>query len=182
MKQAWLAFARTLLQPIEGWKALKRLHLAPQKFNSLVFFPALALAAVVRLLAAIFWQDLGLQQALPLALDTFCAYFFSYFLTLILIKVLLPMDTRDLFDTDFGKNFVASAMTSLTLFDVLCQGFPMLQPVFVFLPVWTIFSIVKGTRILGVDEHRRVQTDTILSALTIGLPFGCFWLLGEIFK
>lgn len=179
-KKIWLAFFRTLLQPVEGWKALKRLRLTSQRFNSIVFFPSLALATATAFISAMTWQEMELNQALPLSLNTFCGFFFGYFCTLILIKFLLPPSFRGLFDTDFGKNMTGAAITSLALFDVLCQAFPMLQPIFAFLPAWTIFSISKGVRILGVEEKYRVQTATLLSVLTIGLPIGISFLMKSL--
>lgn len=116
-----------------------------------------------------------------MGLVTFCGFFFSYFLTLIFIKFLLPANCRDIFDTNFGKNYIATAMTSLALFDSLCLALPMLEPILVFLPVWTIFSICRGVKILGVPERHRAQTATIVSMLTLGLPWAMDWLMGNIF-
>lgn len=176
----WGKFFRILLSPVEGWKQFKRLKLSPEKCNSVLLFPALALCAVVTFISAFVWQNADLQKALPMALEQFCSYFFAYFCVLILAKPLLPKDVRELFDKPFGKNFIAVAMTSLILFEVLLSILPMLQPVLVFLPLWTIFIICRGTRILGVPAELQTQTDTILSILVIGLPLAINWLFSFV--
>ncbi len=178
----WSIFFRILLSPVEGWKALKRLHLSPEKCNSTLLFPSIALAAAVIFVTDTYFQDQPIQKSLPIALENFCGFFFGYFCVLILGKILLSKETRGAFDTSFGKNFVAVGMTSLALFDVLYEAFPMVQPVLVFLPLWTIFILSRGCRLLGIPQDGRIQTTTIISVLTIGLPIAIRWILGILFS
>ena len=176
----WGIFFRILMSPVEGWKKLKRLHSTPEKVNSILLFPSLALVAIAGFISSLCWNLLTVQQALPKAIEAFCGFFFGYFCVLILVKLLLPKEGREAFDKPFGKNFVAVAMTSLAIFDVLIFALPMLQPVLVFLPLWTIFIICRGCRLLGVPEKIQIQTSTILSVLTIGVPWAISWLFSVI--
>lgn len=134
------------------------------------------MVAVVSFISSLCWNSLSVQQALPKAIEAFCGFFFGYFCVLILIKLLLPKEGREAFEKPFGKNFVAVAITSLAIFDLLVFILPMLQPVLVFLPIWTIFIICRGCRLLGVPEKMQIQTSTILSVLTIGAPLAISWL------
>lgn len=178
--RGWLAFFRIFLSPVEGWKSLRRLHLSVEKCNSILLFPALALCAVVTFIASAAWGDAGITVALRSALASFCSFFFAYFCVIILARPLLARDAREPFDKPDGKNFISVGITSLALFDTLSAAVPVLQPVLVFLPVWTIFVICRGIRLLGVPDTQQVQTSTILSVLVIGLPLAINWLFSFV--
>ncbi len=93
---------------------------------------------------------------------------------------MLPSKSRDIIKKDIGKQFVMLAMSSLAIFWIFIQIMPMLEPVLVFLPLWTIYLIYKGVRILRVPEEVENSTTGLLCMLIIGIPVLWNWVLTDI--
>ena len=135
---------KTMMTPVEGWKALKRARLSTDAFASGCFYP---LVAVTALLAG---------------------------------GLILPRRSRELMHKDIGRQLVMLSMSTLAIFWTLIQIAPMLEPVLVFLPIWTIYLIYKGVRVLRVPEDTATSTTGILCMLVIGCPLLWNWILTEV--
>jgi hypothetical protein len=72
------------------------------------------------------------------------------------------------------------ATSTLLLFRILLNLLPMLGPVLVFLPIWTIYLVVRGARILRVPKDRETSMAGLISLYVIAAPLFCAWLIGEI--
>lgn len=172
---------RLLISPVYIWKQIKRMHIPSQKFNCFTLFPIIGLAGLSKFINSFFWNHGGIQNAVPKAIETICSFFFGYFIILILGKLLLPPPHSLTMDTDYGKNFISANLSTLALFESAYQLFPILQPILVFLPVWTVYIISRGVRFLTRDQETQTKTTTILSVLIVGVPLGMTWLFGVFF-
>ena len=54
----------------------------------------------------------------------------------------------------------------------------MLEPILVFLPLWTVYIICRGVRFLKFPKEREHLATGILCLLTVGMP----WLLRLLFS
>lgn len=179
-KNLLLKVVRTLLNPVEGWKAIKRTRLSPQKFNPKTLFPIAGVVSISQLVGDLVWTDRTLSESIPGAISAFCAFFFGYFAAILFAKLLMPKPCRNVADSDFGKNFIAAAMTTFAIFYALIQLLPMMQPILVFLPLWTIFSISRGVRFLQIPADMTTRVATIMSVVVIGAPLAIDWLVSLI--
>ncbi|MDE6381676.1 MAG: hypothetical protein K2L57_02300, partial [Muribaculaceae bacterium] len=81
---------------------------------------------------------------------------------------------------DIGRQFVMLTMSTLAVFWILIQVMPMFEPVLVFLPLWTIYLIYKGIRVLRVPSEVENSTTGLMCMLIIGVPIFWNWLMAEV--
>jgi hypothetical protein len=171
---------KTMFTPVEGWKALKRARLKTEEFASRCFYPLIALAAISEVSKIFYEANVSVSDWAVDGLITFMTFFFGYFSVLLAGGFMLPSKSRDIIKKDIGKQFVMLAMSSLAIFWIFIQIMPMLEPVLVFLPLWTIYLIYKGVRILRVPEEVENSTTGLLCMLIIGIPVLWNWVLTDI--
>lgn len=171
---------RTLLSPVEGWKALKRARLSTDEVASGCFYPMIALSAVAQ--AAMFFYEANkdVSDWAVAGLVSFITFFFGYFTVLIAGGFILPKKSRAVIKTEIGKQFVMVGMATLAMFYTLVVLFPMLDPVLVFLPLWTIYSISRGVKYLRVPKDAETSTAGLLCMLIIGAPLLWNWIFTEL--
>ena len=170
---------KTMMTPVEGWKALKRARFSTDEFASKCFYPLVALATVSEAAKFFYEANYTLVEWMMDGMTTFITFFFGYFTILLAGGFMLPRLSRDLMKKDIGKQFVMLGMSTLAIFWTLIQAVPMLDPVLVFLPLWTIYLIYKGIRVIRVPEEVENSTTGIMCALVIGVLVLWNWLLTE---
>lgn len=171
---------KTMLTPVEGWKALKRARMKTEEFASRCFYPLIALAAVSEISKVFYEANVSVSDWAVDGLSTFITFFFGYFSVLLVGGMILPSRSQDMVKKDIGRQAVMLAMSTLAIFWTLIQLMPMLEPVLVFLPLWTIYLIYKGVRVLRVPEEVENSTTGLLCMLVIGMPVLWNWLMTEI--
>lgn len=176
----WLMF-KTMIGPVEGWKSLKRARIGCEEFASRCFYPMIGVAAISEAASVFYKANYSISDWAMEGLFTFITFFFGYFTVLLLGGVILPKESRDVLKKDIGKQFVMLALSTLALFWAAIQIFPMFDPVLVFLPIWTIYIVFKGVRILRVPKDVENSTTGLLCMLVIGVPVFWYWVMTEIF-
>lgn len=171
---------KTMLGPMEGWKELKRARLSTDEFASRCYYPMIALAAISEGAMIFYEANITIGDWAKTALSTFITFFFGYFTVLFLGSFTLPRKSRDVLKKDVGKQFVMLAMSTLALFWSAICLFPMLEPVLVFLPLWTIYIVFKGVRRLRVPQEVQSSTTGLLCMLIIGVPVLWNWIMTEL--
>lgn len=170
---------KTMLTPVEGWKALKRAHFSTDTFAARCFYPLIALAAVADCSTLFYEANRTMADWAISGLATFVTFFFGYFTIIALGGWILPKKSRYFLSADIGRQFVMLCLSTLTMFSALIQLLPMLEPVLVFLPLWTIYLIFKGVRVLRIPTEVENSTTGYLCLLIIGIPILWHWLLTE---
>lgn len=171
---------KILTTPVEGWKEMKRRRLSPDSIASSVFYPLVALASVSEFIRILYGSVMPLSDIVIEAVIMFMALFFGYFTVILLGSNLLPKEVRPTIKSDIGKNFTMMSVSSLALFMFGYNAFPMIDSVLVFLPLWTIYIVCKGVKILRVPKEVEIRTKGTLSCLIVGTPLLWDWLLSEI--
>ncbi len=169
-----------LTNPTEGWKAVRREKLSEERAQINCFYPLLAIMAASHFAEFFYSSRVELSEVLISAVTNFVGYFAGFFLIIILLKILLPKDSGKSMDTMFGKVFVIMNLSSLCLFFTSIELFPMLWPVLIFLPLWTVYVICKGTRFFKFPEDKTIYCTTLLCLLIIGVPSVIEWILNEV--
>lgn len=171
---------KTMFTPVEGWKSLKRSGFKTDEFASRCFYPIIALAAISDVASMFYEANVTFADWAMDGLSTFIMFFFGYFTVLFFSGFVLPSRSRDILKKDIGRQFVMLAMSTLALFWIAIQLLPMLEPILVFLPLWTIYLVFKGVKILRVPEDVKTSTVGLLCMLIIGVPFLWNWLFTEL--
>lgn len=175
-----LIMLKTLSNPVEGWKSLKRSKFSTDAVAAKCFYPLVALAAVSEYTALFYDAESSVTTLLVPAIITFITFFFGYFSALLLGGIALSKDAKKTLQTDFGKEFVMINMSTLTLFYIIYRLFPLAGPILAFLPLWTIYAICKGTKQFRVSKDEETRVSAILSAIIIGCPILWNWIFNEL--
>lgn len=172
---------KVMFGPVEGWKALKRSRMSPDRMGLCLFFPLCVLVSLSSLCSLVYEADDTLGETLIIALISFMSLVFSYFILPVVGKPFFCARLNDVMDTDFGKNMVMLSLSTLALFRIFFNLVPWLQPVIVFMPLWTIYAIYRGVVVMKVPTEKQAMSTALLSILVICLPIGFDWILSMIF-
>lgn len=175
-----LLLLKLLSNPIEGWKEVRRKRVSVEEAQRNCFYPLLAILAVSHFAYLFYSTRVTLSQIILGAVTSFVGFFAAYFCIVILLQILLPKDSGKCMDTNFGKVFVILNLSSLCLFFTAIELFPMLSPVLIFLPLWTVYMICRGTRFFKFPEDKTILGTGLLCILIVGLPFLIEWGLNQI--
>lgn len=166
-----------MLWPVSGWRNLKRAKLPVEKMAAGCFIPLALIASLSIFINFIYqanqtWALLSVQ-----AVTTFLAYIFSYFLLPVAAHPFVDKKVNETLATPFGRNAVMLLLSTLTIFRMLMHLLPSLEPVVVFMPIWTIYMTYRLVPMLKTPKEKQSMTTVILSILTVGLPQAWLWLL-----
>lgn len=170
---------KTMLTPVEGWKALKRAAYNPDEFASRCFYPLITLAAISVAIDFYYLSDYTFTRWVENGLSTFVTFFFGYFTIIFLGSEILPKKSKWFLKENIGKELVMLNLSTLAIFWIIIQLLPMLEPVLVFLPIWTIYLIFKGIKVLRVSPEEENSTTIILIILIIGAPLFWNWIFSD---
>lgn len=173
---------KILTTPVEGWKATKRSGINVDKWAQGCYYPLLACLAICCFSIKIYNPNEELNHIISNAVEWFTAYFMGYFIVMILCKALLPQKTGESFHNKFGKVFIMASLSSMAMFSILTMMLPMLEPILVFLPIWTTYIIYKGIRFVIPRDANQTMTILIVCLLVIGVPNILLWIFSLMIR
>lgn len=170
-----------LMTGTAGWKDLRRTRLKPEQTAAGCFYPLIALASVCRFADWFYLPDFNLSNTLISAASVFASFFFSYFAVQVVCRWLFPLSAKAKTETPYFKLIVQYALASLALFWIPAEILPILEPLTVFLPIWTAFIITKGIRFLLLPEqyHNRCMVTIVVTVIV--MPYLFMWACTQIF-
>lgn len=172
----WLILLRLFLSPLKAWKILKNSVLKPDHVASKMFYPLIGLASLSGMLKKIYFPGMTLGQLLEGAIGVFIAFFVGYFVLLVCCRLFLPGDGKIKIDTPYGKMWLQYLISTLTIFYTIYEAFPMIEPVMVFTPLFTIFLAIRGVRFLRLKSVDEAPVGWAVGILTVAIPYGIYSL------
>lgn len=169
-----------MFNPVEGWKRLRRSKASIEELQAGCFYPLLAILAVSTFSEYIYSVNVNLQSVISNAVVTFVAFFFGYFCIQMVLSWFLPKDVVKKFEEKFGKEYLIIALSSLALFSVFTNVLPMLWPILIFLPIWTLYLMFKGVRFFKFPANQEMKFFLISGVAVIGIPVLIDWILKSI--
>lgn len=169
-----------MFNPVEGWKRMRRESITPENLQSGCFYPVLALLALSKFSDYYYSVNVTLSNIVTSAVIAFVSFFFGYFCILFLLSKLLVANTRKNFEENFGKNYIIVGLTTLAIFSIITDLLPMLWPVLIFLPLWTLYLLYKGSRFFQMAKNQELRFLVITCASVIGIPLLIDWGLTEL--
>lgn len=169
-----------MVNPVEGWKKIRRAKYTPEEVANRCLYPLAAVAAASCFADLFYSATSTVSECLVRAISVFVAFFFGNFLILIIQKALYPKLHKELPDSKFGKEFAAYNLATLCIFSTLYQLLPMIGPVLAFLPIWTIFLVIKGSRFFRFPEEKENLMIAINCMAIVGVPIAIFSLFDAI--
>lgn len=172
---------RVLFNPVEGWKTLNRhKEYTPEVIARKCFFPMAGLAAASVLFDMIYGYGVAVRDVVVDAAVVFISFLIGFYASLFAGRVILGSEIGDRLDGRYGRTMLMIAMSTLALFFTLMHALPMLEPVLVFLPLWTIYTVTRGVRHLRAPSERATMVTTVVAALVVGMPVLTGWLFNRI--
>lgn len=180
-RNAFLLLLNILMTGTAGWKDLRRSRLTPEQTAAGCFYPIVALASVCRFSDWFYHPEFNLSTTLISAVSIFASFFFSYFAVQVVCRWLFPYAAKTKTDAPYFKLIVQYALASLALFWIPAEILPILEPLTVFLPIWTAFIITKGIRFLRLPEQYYNRCMVTIVVTVIVMPYFFMWLSELIF-
>lgn len=171
-----LLLGEILLTGTAGWKQLRRARITPEKAAAGCFYPLLAIGAIAQFSDCIYKPEFNIATTLVEAATFFASFFFSYFAVQVVCKWLFPTEAKSKTETNFFKLIVQYALASLALFCIPTKILPILTPIAVFLPIWTVFIITKAVRFLRLPPTCQTRCMVTLIIATIIMPYLFMWI------
>lgn len=163
-----------------GWKQLRRSRLTPEQTAAGCFYPILALVAACRFADWFYLPEFNISETLVKAASIFASFFFSYFAIQVICRLCFPHEAKSKTETNYFKLVVQYALSSLALFWLPAEILPVIEPLTVFLPIWTVFIITKGVRFLRLPENHKNRCMVTIIVATVVTPYFFTWLCEKI--
>lgn len=176
----FLLLLEVMSNPPTGWKRFAQARMKPETVQRDLFYPLCALVAACQFVEFFYDTEAVLSKVLTAAIEAFISIFFSYFIVMIASRVLMPKSARPRMATDFSKVFVLVALSSLCIFYALYELLPMLEPVLVFLPLWTVYIVCQGAKFLRFPTDKSTTSLSVLCLLIVGIPICLGYILHRI--
>ena len=164
----WL-FVKLICGPVEGWKAIRRAKLSARAFEFGCFFPWILAAGLSSIADFMHNSAATTASVLTKGITTAVAYILTYYGTAILCEIMLPQKVCKALRTSFGSIFIMAAILPLVLARIIGAWMPILVPALFFMPIYSIYLVVKGVKFLRIPTDTHNKTIAWVSIASIGL-------------
>ena len=179
-KSAFALLFRIMFDPVEGWKKLRRSKISADNIQSACFYPLLALLAISKFADFFYSVNVSLTRVVTEAIVAFVAYFFAYFCIPVMLSWVLNKETMEKFEAKSGRQYLLIALSTLVLFAIITNLLPMLWPILIFLPIWTLYIMFKGTRFFLLQHNDEIKFFVWSGLAVIATPLLIEYLLNLI--
>lgn len=169
-----------MFNPVEGWKKVRRGKIEVQTLQSSCFYPLLALLALSNFADYFYSVEVTLSGIITKAVVSFVSFFFGYFSIIMILKTFLPKNVAEYFNERFGQDFVVLSLSTMAIFSIVINLLPMLWPVLIFLPLWTIYLMYKGSKYFKMNENQTIKSIVWTFGSVIGIPVLIDWVLNTL--
>ena len=179
-KSPFGALLHIMFNPVEGWKSIRRSTLSVEALQSGCFYPLLAILAVSKFADYFYSVNVSLSALVSEAVVAFVAYFFGYYCIQLVLSWFLSKGIYEKFNCNYGKLYLIIGLSTLVLFNILTDVLPMLWPILIFLPIWTLYLMFKGVRFFKFPQSGEMVFFVLAGVATIGVPLLLEWVLNEL--
>lgn len=166
-----------MTMPSSGWEMVMDRGPKPEIAVLRFLLPVSVLSGVSDFFNLIYMVDCTFTELLVSAVITFCSFFIGYYLSLVFCKLLLPKDAGHFPVSPYGKLIILFSTATLAFFHILMQAIPMFDFIFEFLPIWTVYLIYKGMKMVVVSAEKQTYAIGLTCIVTICSPFLIEWFL-----
>ncbi len=176
---AWALWGRVWLTPKEAWRIMRKSELKPGKLASSCFYPLIAIAAASAFAQLVYDidADAKFSNVLQEAIIVYVAFFMSYFAYFPITRLFMSKECTAKFNTDFGKCYVMTLLSTLAVFYTIWQWLPFIEVVLAFLPAYTIYMSYQGIEFLRIPKGKTATVWTISFLCIIALPLWLYKIL-----
>lgn len=177
-RNPWLLLFKLLVTPIEGWKSIRRAKRTAAEWSRECFYPLTGFCALTSLASVIYDHDVTWNVAVIHSIIAFMSFLLSYFCTLLCADIFLPQIRKEI-HSDFGKIFVMTAISTMGVAYCLWNLLPMLSPLLAFVPIYTIYLVIRGVRFLRIKGDKTGNITVAMCIFIVGLPLVLYYLFDD---
>lgn len=166
-----------LVAPLSGWKRIKNAGYSSYFFARNLFFPLLAFMAISRFASLLYNPDETLVRTLQMSISLFVAGFAGYYTIVALARTFLPPVARDKIERPFGKIYVMTCLSVLALAVSVLELVPGLGVIFIVVPIYASYLMVKGVRFLRVPKEEEMPVAILMTLLMLAVPMVIYFIL-----
>ena len=165
-----------IVSPTIGWEKIGRLSIPTKVLQGKVFFPTLAVLAVSAMFKFLY-GDFSLTEALINAIIAFAAYFFTFYISSMVMNFISPGDTQDA--KNRLDNLMIFAIEYLVLINIISNMLPSHFTILEFLKLYVAFILFRGLDYINYKE-KPVFFVTIATLSVLIIPVAIKYVLGLI--
>ena len=173
----WSIVPRIMVMPGPGWKRLWNHGPLPEVAGVRFLLPLSILSGASEFFVYLYQVQLVLADVLVSAVIQFCSFFLGYFLSLLLMKLAMPKDSKEFVDSHYAKLMVMTGIGTLALFHIIFMALPMFDFIIEFFPLWTVYILYEGMRQKHVSQSMQLYATGALCVIVICAPFLVEWIL-----
>ena len=172
----WSLMPKVLVAPASGWEKVRKEGPSPEVAVIRFLLPFCLLAGGADFFRLLYEVQLVFSDLLVEAVITFCSFFLGYYVSLVLLKLFLPRESKEFPVTRYGRLLVIGSTVSLAIFHILYVALPMFDFLIEFFPLWTVFLIYKGTASGCFEEERHAFSMGVVCVVVICSPVLIKWI------
>ena len=161
---------KIMFSPVTGWKDLKRRKLSPERVGAQLFYPVCAITALSEFLPMLHEANHTWTELFVAAVITFVSFFFSNLIIPPMASLIMGGEGAKNMETPYAKSAVMVLLSTLAIFQIIYNLLPSLEPVVVFLPIWTLYLVSRFVPTLKGMKEQPLRGIIMLSLLILGLP------------
>ena len=166
-----------MTMPTLGWENALQRGPRPEIAVLRFLLPLSLLSAGSEFFSMLYQVQLNFTTVLVSSVITFCSFFLGYYLALVFAKIFLPKDARDFPSTSYGKLMTMIGIGTLAFFHILMMALPMFDFIIEFFPLWTIFIIFRGMKMVVVSAEKQMISLAVMCMVIICSPVLVEWFL-----
>ncbi len=180
-RTAWADFLALFISPDSAWLRIFTSGRSADDTARRVFYPLVALSAALQFCSLIYNPGAPLSSVIQQAIVVFIAWFIGYFgVVTIVSNAIFGEESKELGSSVNGKKLIMLSMSSLTVFYIFGEVLPLLDPILTFAPIYSIFLVSRGVKVIGVPTSQRTRISVFYSVLIIGIPLLLRWLFESL--
>lgn len=172
----WTIVPQIMIMPASGWEKARVKGPSAEIATVRFFLPLCLLSGFSVFLSKLYPGQLSFQGLLVEAVISFFSFFLGFYVALVIAKALLPKDARHFIPTNYGRLLTMTGVSTLAMFHILFEAFPMFDFIWEFLPLWTIFLIFRGTSAKEMHTDQYPLALGVLCVVIICSPILLEWI------
>lgn len=169
-------FLMLLISPNSGWKRIKSSKISPADFERKLFYPLLALTALLQFCVWIYEPATAISDILRSAIVGFVSMFGAYFATIAVSSVLMPPHAAEKSRTPFFRVFTAVSLSVFDMAYLISLISPRLEVVMWFGLIYTLYIVCRGVKYLHLPQNERNAASIVACILIVGIPIAIYVL------
>lgn len=172
----WSIVPRIMTTPASGWLMARDRGPTAEMATLRFLLPLSLLSGASDFLSLLYPLQNTFQGVLVGGVINFFSFFLGYYIALVLARLFLPKEGRDFPTSNYGRLLTMTGIATLAIFHIVSMALPMLDFIFEFLPLWTLFLIYRGMHLADFKTDKSFYALGVMCVTVICSPMLVLWI------